>query len=285
MASHEAQPVSWRARLVRPTRRAICRTSSRQGMVMIRDGGSSANTRRPSSIARRGETESFSTMPREIASVVKKTGDRPWRSRPRSTARAFGFPVRCDTSTVMLSAIGQSRYAFAIDMHASTFITAAPIFDCVSGREDKALHDRDRRRSHVSLTCRSRRCFRYQARTDAPSGACAAGRSEACVSGRDVHCVSTEFEPFERSLSLGMDRYNPMRCERRKHPGFASDVHGAVKQAVLHTRHNGRNFAGFAWPQALDRKRPFQPGRDLWLDADLDQAFDAQRYAVHRNIA
>ena len=97
---------------VQTPRRAICRTSSRQGMVMIRDGGSSANTRRPSSIARRGETESLSTMPREIASVVKKTGDRPWRSRPRSTARAFGFPVRCDTSTVMLSAIGTSRRTY-----------------------------------------------------------------------------------------------------------------------------------------------------------------------------
>ena len=65
--------------------------------------------RRPSSIVRRGETENISIMRCEIANVVKKTGDNPWRSRPRRTARAFGFPVRCDTSTVILAAIGTPR--------------------------------------------------------------------------------------------------------------------------------------------------------------------------------
>jgi hypothetical protein len=73
-----------------------------------------------------------------------------------------------------------------------------------------------------------------------------------------------------------MDRHCAVRRERRKNTGFAGDVYGAVDQAVLRTRHDGRNLGGCAWPQACEWKRPLQSICDLWLDADLNQSLNAQ---------
>ena len=112
MASQEAQPVSWRARPVRPTRPTTCRTSSRQGMVMIRDGGSSENTRRPSSSARRGETESFSTMAREIAKLCRKPAIAHGAPDRAERPEHLDFPLDVTRARSCHQRSDKSRYAF-----------------------------------------------------------------------------------------------------------------------------------------------------------------------------